>query len=86
MRTTYTEQFRDAIRAKFERADDMGLDSITIRAKDLHAAIHGEISSINRMPICCSAMLDMKQEFDTFIYRPPSGKGPLLEIEYRIPR
>jgi hypothetical protein len=86
MRTTYTEQFRDAIRAKFEEAEDLGHDSVTIRAGDLHAEVYGESSRVNRMPICCSAMIDLKREFDKYIYQPPSGKGPNLEIEYRLPR
>jgi hypothetical protein len=81
-----TEQFRDAIRAKFEAAEDLGHDSVTIRAGELHAEIYGESSNINRMPVCCSAMIDLKREFDRYIYQPPSGKGPNLEIEYRLPR
>lgn len=86
MRTTYTEQFRDAIRAKFEAAEDLGHNSVTIRAGDLHAEIYGESSNINRMPVCCSAMIDLKRDFDRYIYQPPSGKGANLEIEYRLPR
>ncbi len=76
------KDFIQALSNKLNHAQLEGKSFIDIRAGDLHKEVDGS----NRMPTCCSAMEELKQEEDEYLYRPPMGRGANLRIRYHLPR
>jgi 5-methylcytosine-specific restriction protein A len=83
-----------AIREDFERqldlifrdAEEKGLDSVEVKASDLHRAVGGYPSPDHRMPACCEAMRRAMAPTDVIVAAPPKGNGASLLIRYDIPR
>jgi hypothetical protein len=92
LQTTLT--YMRAIREKFDRkleaifrdAEDRELDSVEIRASDLHRSVGGYPGQNDRMPVCCQAMRRAMAPTDVVVASPPKGDGASLLIRYDIPR
>jgi hypothetical protein len=80
------EDFDRKLETIFRDAEDRELESIEIRASDLHRAVGGYPDRDHRMPICCEAMRRAMAPTDIIVAAPPKGDGASLLIRYDIPR
>lgn len=80
------DDFRDAIRSKFEAANREGKQFIDIVSGDLHRQLGGYPGRNHKMVSCCSVMKSLMKAGDLVVDQPPSGKGATLKIRYAIPR
>ncbi len=80
------EDFRAALRARFERATETGKKSLEVRSGDLHGEVGGYPGPDHRMPTCCAVMRGEMTNSDEVINAPPKGNGASVVIRYRLPR
>jgi 5-methylcytosine-specific restriction protein A len=81
-----SEDFRDALRARFARGEALGLTFVEIISGELHRGLGGYPGPTHRMPSCCAAMRAEQRGGDETLHAPPSGQGATLHIRYRLPR
>lgn len=80
-----SEDFHDALRARFARSEALGLAFVEIISGELHRVVVG-YPGAHRMPSCCAAMRAEQRGGDETLHAPPSGDGATLRIRYRLPR
>ena len=80
------DDYRRALRVRFEYAMARGQTSETVVARDLYAEA-GATPSDRQMPNCCSVMW---QEFHkgraSLVSAPPSGQSSTVTYRYDLPR
>jgi hypothetical protein len=81
--TNVQRPFVEALTARLETARRAGRPYLDVLAGDLHKQVYPQG---NRMPVCCSVMEREMGPDDRILYAPPKGRGPRLEIRYRLPR
>lgn len=80
------EDFDRQLDAIFRDAEDRELDSVEIKAAELHRAVGSYPGPDHRMPVCCNAMRRAMAATDVIVAAPPKGNGASLTIRYDIPR
>ncbi|MXY35106.1 MAG: HNH endonuclease [Boseongicola sp. SB0664_bin_43] len=80
------EDFRAALRNRFERATEAGKKSLEVRSGELHKEVGGYPGLDHRMPTCCDVMRGEMTKADELVSAPPKGKGASVVIRYRLPR
>lgn len=80
------EDFERRLASMFHDAEAREVESVEIRAADLHRAVGGYPGPDHRMPICCQAMRRAMAPTDVIVAAPPKGNGGSLLIRYDIPR
>lgn len=80
------EDFERQLDDIFRDAEEHELDSIEIKAADLHRAVGDYPGPDHRMPLCCAAMRRAMVPTDVIVAAPPKGNGASLTIRYDIPR
>jgi hypothetical protein len=70
----------------FRKAQQQGLQEITVKSGDLHRRVGGYPSTNHRMPICCHVMRANMQPGDHILSAPPKGDGATLLIQFKLPR
>jgi 5-methylcytosine-specific restriction protein A len=80
------DDFRDELTAHFLWAKLQQMNSIVIKAGDLHRSVGGYPTPFNRMTMCCNAMYQAQHDGDVIIEQPNKGYGAKLAIEYQLPR
>ena len=80
------DEFRAALRGRFDRATEEGKRSLEIRSGDLHEEVGGYPGSNHRMRNCCSVMRSEMTEGDVEVDAPPKGDGASVVIRYTLPR
>jgi hypothetical protein len=78
--------FRLALTQILGQASHAERRSVRVLASELHRKVGNYPGPNHRMPTCCSVMKSSMAEGDRQLQAPPSGQGPTLLIEYRIPR
>ena len=80
------DDFRAALRAIFAGAAAAGQTSVEVVSAELHDQVMGLGTGINRMPMACAAMQQLRGQGDTVIETSPSGQTSRLRIRYALPR
>jgi len=80
------EDFRNALKKKFQKAQQEGKSFVDVTAGELHRLVGGYPGPNHRMPLCCHVMRSMMEDDDEIIEEPPSGQGASLKIRYKLPR
>jgi hypothetical protein len=80
------DRFREALERELRKASTAGLETVAIRAGNLHRSVGGYPGPRHAMPTCCAAMHAAMEIGDRVVEAPPSGKGASLTIEFRLPR
>lgn len=81
------DDFRDALRRRFDAATRAGQAWLDVNAGELHRELGGYPAKggNHRMPVCCDVMRGMMRPGDEVLHQPPKGLGASLTIRYRIP-
>ncbi|WP_298257856.1 hypothetical protein [Bradyrhizobium sp.] len=80
-----TEQFRQEIRSRLERASAQGGQHLTIECGELYRSVSSPPVSNRWMIFCCNAMRAEMAISDEVIFD-YATKETLLKVKYRLPR
>ena len=80
------DDFRSALRGRFDRAPEEGKTSVEVRSGHLHEEVGGYPGSNHRMRNCCRVMRSEVTEGDVEVDAPPKGDGATVVIRYKLPR
>lgn len=80
------DDFRSALRGRFDRATEEGKTSVEVRSGHLHEEVGGYPGSNHRMRNCCRVMRSEMTEGDVEVDAPPKGDGASVVIRYKLPR
>lgn len=80
------DDFRAELRTIFSEATAEGQTGVEVLSADLHDKVMGVGTGINRMPMACAAMQQVRGPADTVIETSPSGQTSRLRIRYSLPR
>lgn len=86
MKPLTSDDFREAIRQRFNSAERAGKTAVEINSGDLHREVGIYPEPGHSMPTCCNMMRESMSARDTVLSSPPKGRGATLTIRYALPR